>query len=107
MRRRRAAAAPPAPPPLTVPDLVLASELAAILLLEHALDIATQALLAEHPTLIDDFARARDDAPALSLAHGICLRAGALEDMLRRYRRAVRDAPTSRADDVDDPDLPF
>ena len=46
---------PPAPP--RVPELILAPELATILLLEHALDIATQALLAEHPTLADEFAR--------------------------------------------------
>ena len=97
-----------APPPPTVPALVLAPELAAIILLEHALEIATRALLAEHPTLIDDFARARDDAPALYLAHRICLRASALEDTLRRYRRAVRDLATARsADDDADPDLPF
>jgi hypothetical protein len=92
MRRRRATPARPTPPPPTVPDLVLAPELAAIMLLEHALIVATHALIAEHPTLVDDFARARDDAPALFLAHRICLRAGALEDMLRRYRRAVSDA---------------
>jgi hypothetical protein len=91
-----------------VPDLVLAPELAAILLLEHALDVTTSALLAEHPTLVDDFARARDDAPALSLAHRICLRAGALADTLRRYRRAVDAVARSRSanDDVDS-DLPF
>jgi hypothetical protein len=91
-----------------VPDLVLAPELAAIILLEHALDVATHALLAEHPTLVDDFARARDDAPALSLAHRICLRAGALEETLRRYRRAVGDLERLRsADDDVDSDLPL
>jgi hypothetical protein len=91
-----------------VPDLVLAPELAAIILLEHALDVATHALLAEHPTLTDDFARARDDTPALSLAHQICLRAGALEDTLRRYRHAVADVARSRSASNDaDTDLPF
>jgi hypothetical protein len=90
-----------------VPDLILAPELAAIILLEHALDVATHALLAEHPTLVDDFARARD-APVLSLAHQICLRAGALEDTLRRYRHAVADVARSRsANDDADTDLPF
>ena len=91
-----------------MPELVLAPQLAAIVLLEHALDIAAQALLAEHPTLIDDYARARDRDPAVSLAHGICRRAGALEDMLRRYRRAVRDAyDAATAPDANSDDMPF
>jgi len=91
-----------------VPDLVLAPELAAIILLEHALDVALQALLAEHPTLIDDFARARDHDPVVSLAHLICRRAGPLDDTLRRYRRAVRDAAgAAAAKDDADSDLPF
>ena len=108
MRRRRVIAARPAPPSPTVPDLILAPELAAIILLEHALAVATHALLAEHPTLVDDFARARDHAPVLSLAHQICLRAGALEDTLRRYRHAVADVVRSRsANDDADTDLPF
>ncbi len=95
------------PPPPTVPELVLAPELAAIILLEHAINVAGQALLAEHPTLIDDFARARDDAPILALAETICRRAAALEQSLRRYRCAVRDASSpSRNDDAPD-DLPF
>ena len=107
MTRRRVAAWPSAPPPPTVTDLVLAPELAAVTLLEHALDVATHALLAEHPTLIDDFARARDDAPILALAHRICLRAGALEDMLRRYRRAVADLASLHAIDARQEELPF
>jgi hypothetical protein len=43
------------------------------------LDLAVQALLAEHPTLGDDFARTRDDGPVLTLAHAICRHAAALE----------------------------
>jgi hypothetical protein len=104
--KRRGRLLPP-PSPLTVPELVHAPELATIALLEHALDLAAQALLAEHPTLADDFARARDDAPVLTLASTICRRAAALEQALRRYRQAVRDAVApARSCDPDD-DLPF
>jgi hypothetical protein len=105
MKRRALPASPPPPP--TVPELALAPELAAILLLEHAINIAEQALLAEHPTLIDDFARARDDGPVLTLAHSICRRAAALEHTLRRYRRAVRDAVSLPQNDDPRDDLPF
>jgi hypothetical protein len=101
MKRRALPASPPPPP--TVPELALAPELAAIILLEHVLNVAQQALLAEHPTLIDDFARARDDGPVLALAATICRHAAALEHTLRRYRRAVRDATTQPLND----DLPF
>jgi hypothetical protein len=90
-----------------VTDLVLAPELAAIILLEHALGVAAHALLAQHPTVIDDFERARDDAPVLALAHRICLRARALEDVLRRYRHAVADLARVHAADHRQEDLPF
>ena len=103
---RRRPASPPTTAPPTVPELVRAPELAAIILLEHALDIATSALVAEHPTLIDDFHRPREQGRVVSLAHTICLRTGALRDTLVRYRRAVRDA-ASVADNAPDDDLPF
>jgi hypothetical protein len=90
-----------------VSDLVVAPELAAIILLEHALDVAASALVAEHMTLIDDFHRPREQGPVVSLAHTICLRAGALRDTLVRYRRAVRDAVASSADNAPDDDIPF
>jgi hypothetical protein len=104
MKRRGRLLPPPSPP--TVPELVHAPELATIALLEHTLDSAAQALLAQHPTLADDFARTRD-GPVLALAHTICHRAAALEQALRRYRKAVRDAlaPSSACDRDDD--LPF
>jgi hypothetical protein len=98
-------AAIPLPP--TVPDFVLAPELAAIILLEYGLDVAKDALLAEHPTLVHDFALAHDDSPVLHLAHAVCLRAVSLRDMLRRYRRAVRDATRAALRDDADDDLPF
>ena len=88
-------------------DLVVAPELAPIILLEHALDVVASALVAEHMTLIDDFHRPREQGPVVSLAHTICLRAGALRDTLVRYRRAVRDAAASSADNAPDDDIPF
>jgi hypothetical protein len=91
-----------------VPDLVLAPELAPIALLGHALDVTVTALLAEHPTLTDDYAMARDGDPVVSLAAAICRRAVSLEDTLGRYTRAVRAAATALAADDDvDADLPF
>jgi hypothetical protein len=91
-----------------VHDLVGAPELAAIILLEHALDVAASALVAEHMTLIDDFHSPSEQGAVVSLAHTICLRAAALRDALVRYRRAVRDAAASTdADDMPDDELPF
>ena len=99
---------PPVTASPTVPDLVDAPELAAIILLEHALDVAANALVAEHMTLMDDFHGPREQGPVVSLAHTICRRTGALRDTLVRYRRAVRDAATAAdADTAPDDDLPF
>lgn len=106
MTRRHPSTPTPAPP--TVPDLVDAPELAAIILLELALDVAASALVAEHMTLIDDFHTPREHGAVVSLAHTICRRAGALRDTLVRYRRAVHDAADSaEADNAQDDDLPF
>lgn len=107
MKPRRRPTSPPTTAPLTVPDLVGAPELAAIILLEHALDVAASALVAEHMTLIDDFHRPCEQGPVVSLAHTICRRARALRDTLVRYRRAVRDAAASHAENTPDDDLPF
>ena len=105
MRSRRAPVPPPAPAPPTVPDLIVDPELAAIILLEHALDVAPDALLAEHPALIDDFRGPRNQGPVLALAHTICVRAAALRDILRRYRHAARDA--AMTPEPPDDDIPF
>jgi hypothetical protein len=105
MTRRRPSRPTPAPP--TVPDLIVAPELAAIILLEHALDVATSALLAEHLTLIDDFHRPREQGPVVSLAHVICQRAGVLCETLKGYRRAVHDAAVADADSPPEDDIPF
>ena len=101
MKRARRA---PAPPPPTVPDLVVAPELAAVILLEHALAVVRDALLAEHPTLIDDFPRPREHGAVFGLAHRICLQQAALRETLRRYRRAVRvaAAPPPQRDSDDE-----
>lgn len=99
MKRARRARPTPAPP--HVPDLVLAPELAAIILLEHTLDVVAHALLAEHPTLVDDF-RPREQGAVVSLAQVICLRGAALRETLWRYRRAVSEAATPPAYDPTD-----
>jgi hypothetical protein len=95
------------PPPPTVPDLVDAPELAAVILLEHALGVVTDALLAEHPTLIDDFTVAHSKSAVLAHAVTIGRRASALRDVLRRYRRAVRDATTPVVRETSDDDILF
>lgn len=96
----------PAPKTPTPPDLVLDPELAVLSVLAHVLDIATAALLAEHPTLIDDFRRPRDDGPIVTLASTLCRRAADLADTIAAYDRAVRDTAPSRDHDAD-ADLPF
>jgi hypothetical protein len=95
------------PPPPNVPDLVGAPELAAVILLEHALGVVTDALLAEHPTLIDDFALAHSKSAVLAHAARICRRAASLRDLLRRYRCAVRDATMPVARETSDDDILF
>ena len=92
-------ATPPAP---TVPDLVLAPELAAIMLLEHALDVAKDSLVAQHPTLIDDFHCPREQGAVVFLAHLICQREAVLRKTLWRYRCAVRDAVARAPEDTPD-----
>lgn len=93
-------------PPPTVPDLVVAPELATLALLDAALEVAVAALLAEHLTLIDDLRPPSQDGPVVELADVVCRRAGSLRDVLARYVRAVRDA-ASQAPVDPDADLPF
>jgi hypothetical protein len=103
MKRRRTLSAPSEP---TVPDFVRAPELAAVFVLERALDVVAHALLAEHPTLIDDYHRPQRDKVE-TLAAAICLRAATLGEVLVAYRRAVRDALASSDAEDPDADLPF
>ena len=81
-----------------------APELAAVMLLEHAISVAVDALLAEHMTLIDDFRSRGECALTTDLADIIGRRAASLRDTLWRYRRAVREAqsraPQEPSDDT-------
>ncbi len=104
MSRRNRAPQPATKTP-TPPDLVLDPELAVLSVLAHVLDIAAAALLAEHPTLIDDLRNPHQDGPVVSLASTLCRRASALANTLAAYDRAVRDAAAARTDA--DQDLPF
>jgi hypothetical protein len=106
MARRKRTPRPAAKPP-TPPDLVLGPELAVLSVLAYVLDIATAALLAEHPTLIDDFRRPHDDGKVVSLANTICRRAADLGDTLAAYDRAVRDAVGSSDHAEADAHMPF
>jgi hypothetical protein len=106
MARRNRTPRPAAKPP-TPSDLVLGPELAVLSVLAYVLNIATAALLAEHPTLIDDFRRPHDDGPVVSLANTICRRAADLTHTLAAYHRAVREAAEPLDHDKPDADLPF
>jgi|CZKU01.1.fsa_nt_gi hypothetical protein len=75
------------------------------MVLEHALAVAIDALLAEHPTLGDDFQRPREQGPVVFLAHAICHQQAVLRETLWRYRRAVRDAVTPASGPDSDDDL--
>jgi hypothetical protein len=88
-----------------VPELVNAPELAALALLDAALEVATSALVAEHMSLIDDLRPPDDDAPVLLLADRITRRAAALRLLLARYRHAVRDCQPIAADHSTDDEL--
>jgi hypothetical protein len=106
MSRRKRIPRPAIKPP-TPPDLILGPELAVLSVLAYVLDIATAALLAEHPTLIDNFRRPREDGPIVTLANTLCRRAADLADTLAAYDRAVRDMTPSRDHDEANADLPF
>src|ERR1019366_6528800 len=102
--RRRPASPPTAAPP-TVPDLVDAPELAAIILLEHARDVAADALVAEHMTLIDDFHNPRQQGPVVLArpSHPPAPQrfGGALRALRRRRRRRAASAAADNAPDDD------
>jgi len=96
----------PPPPEPTVPHFTCAPELAAVFILERALDVTIQALLAEHPTLIDDFPRPHDRGTVVHFASKLCSRAASLRDAALAYRRSVQDAVAPDQTDSD-ADLPF
>ncbi len=91
--RAKKTAAPATLPPPTVFDLVDAPELAAVILLEHALGVVIDALLAEHPTvligaLIEQLPRERTGARA-STTRGASA-AGGTRSMTPVRRLSVR-----------------
>jgi hypothetical protein len=90
-------------PQPNITDLVVAPELAAIALLDAALDVAVAALLAQHMTLIDDLRPPGHDGTVVELANVVRRRASSLRHILARYVHAVRNAA---APDTD-ADLPF
>ena len=70
-----------------------APELSALVLLEHAIEIATLAVLAQHPALLDpDAPCARHTHPGALLTHSLFVRAHKLCVVVRRYRAAVSEA---------------
>lgn len=82
-----------------------APELAALALLERALEISVRALMAEHPTL-DELAEPDAEPASLRHARRVLARISPLRRDVRRYRAAVLAAIQS-ALEVDDDDLPF
>jgi len=92
---RPAPAPPPIPRPLTPFVLQDAPELAAIALLEHALDVVRLALLARHTHLLDPDAPPwveKAPEPGEAIAGAFFKRAYHLGLLLRRYRGAVAGA---------------
>lgn len=73
-----------------------APELAALALLEHAIDVARVAVLAQHVELLDpDPPFRREPQPGAELTRPFLARAHALSIVIRRYRAAVALAPVS------------
>jgi hypothetical protein len=74
-------------------DLMGAPELAALALLEHAIDVARIALLAQHVELLDpDAPTQREPQPGGLLTTAFFARSYDLAVVIRRYRAAVADA---------------
>jgi hypothetical protein len=99
-RSRPGPACPPIPRPLTPFVLQDAPELAAIALLEHALDVVRLALLARHAHLLDPDAPPwveKAPEPGEAIAGAFFKRAYHLGLLLRRYRGEVA-GPCARQD---------
>lgn len=93
--RRHARCCPQEVPPavLTPFDVMDAPELAALALLEHAIDVAWVAVLAQHLELIDPDAPFRcEPHPHADLTAQLFTRASALSVAIRRYRAALAPA---------------
>lgn len=97
-RRPRRACEEPSTPlaPLTAFDLMVAPELAALAVLERAIDVAWIALLAQHVDLLDpDAPFMRAPRPGANVAMPLFKVAHALTLVIRRYRAAVAEAAAS------------
>jgi hypothetical protein len=78
---------------LTPFDVMDAPQLAALVLLEHAIEVARVAVLAQHIDLLDpDPPFRRDPQPGDELTTPFFTRAHALSVVIRRYRAAVAQA---------------
>lgn len=92
--------------PPTPIDYIVAPELAALAIVDLAIDVALFALIAAQPSLVGDappcWVRDADSRP-VRLGRALCTRAGKFQRLLRAYSDAVRD----EVQDRDDQDLPF
>ncbi len=92
--------------PPTPVDYIVAPELAALTIVDHAIDVAILGLIAAHPSLVDEAAPywVRDgDSRPIRLGRALRSRAAKLQRQLRQYRDAV----LAEAEDLYDQDLPF
>ena len=83
--------------------LAQAPALAALALLDVALELSVRALLAEHPTL--ELKEPGLEPPSLRLAQRLLAAVYPLQRAVHRYREAVRAA--TRVTTKEDDDLPF
>jgi hypothetical protein len=83
--------------------LVAAPELAVLALLDRALVIAEQTLLAEHPRLAVNLRAAEPELQPREIARRLLLAIRPLRGEITRYRRAVREHLIPPPDDA----LPF
>ena len=91
-RRTRPAREDP-PATLTPFEVMDAPELAALALLEHAIDVARISVLARHVELLDpDAPFQREPQPGSDLTSPFFARAHALTVVIRRYRAAIAQA---------------
>ena len=80
-----------------------APEIAALALLEPAIEVARVALLAQHVDLLDpDPPFRREPQPGRELTRPFLARAQALSLVIRRYRAAIAQAPVSSCSPDDD-----
>lgn len=81
-----------------VHELMAAPELGIVAIVEHALEVLSDALHVEHPTIDDDFAVG--DPQSLQAARIVVVHIDRLVLALGRYQAAVRISPTETQDDL-------